>query len=232
MNALTKSPLSASRTAMAKKGPKPTAKEKTPAKDNVPDIYREMLAEAASSSPTQRSEDGKAVKRRRVGGRIFTQVNDDTTSYRSDQSSNAPNKSDLDELFEDVQPAPQQMLQSDSEDSAGSDFNWEEVDLSEQLNQARGPEPGEGESGDLDLVLHDKEHERISSGRGKAKRKPITAEEKMLRLEIHKIHLCSLLAHVYLRNNWCNDDRVQVRSDCVPMQYWKLSSISPLLERC
>lgn len=199
------------RTGNDKKGSQAKAKGKAPAEYGVPDVYREMLADAVSSSPTQRSEDGRAVKRRRVGGRIVTQANGDTTYYQSDKSSKRPNDSDLDELLEDVQPAQQQIVQSDSEDSADSDMNWEEVDMGEQIDRQGTPEPGEAKSGDLNLVLHDEDNEHRSSGREKAKRKPITAEEKMLRLEIHKMHLCSLLAHVYLRNHWCNDERIHVR---------------------
>ncbi|KAK3945638.1 Rad4-domain-containing protein, partial [Diplogelasinospora grovesii] len=41
------------------------------------------------------------------------------------------------------------------------------------------------------------------------RRKPATREEKDRRVLIHKMHLLCLLAHVELRNRWCNDPRVQ-----------------------
>lgn len=196
---------------MRKKGSKAKAVGKAPIKHDVPDVYREMLAEAVSSSPIERSDDGRAVKRRRVGGRVITQTYDESAFYQSDQSSKAQHDSDLGELFEDVYPNRQQVTKSDTEDSAESDSNWEEVDLSEKKNQEGAHELREPGLGDLHLVFHDEDHERISSARGRSKQKPITAEEKILRLDIHKMHLCSLLAHVYLRNHWCNDNSVHVR---------------------
>lgn len=194
---------------MAKKGLRAKASGKTPTKNEIPEVYKDMLADAVSS-PAQRSEDGRAVKRRRVGGRIVIQPNDDHPAYQSNRSDNDQNDNDLNELFVDVQPAKQQIVWSDSEDSADSDSNWEEVNLSERINPEGASETGEAGSGDLNLVFHNEDRERMASARAKAKRKPISAEERRLRLEIHKMHLCSLLAHVYLRNHWCNDDRVHV----------------------
>ena len=123
----------------ASKGSKSKAKGKAPEKNDVPDVYREMLAHAVTSSPTRTSDDGRAIKRRRVGGRIVTQRHDDPASHQSDQSSNNGNDSDLDEIFEDVKLPRQHIMQTESEDLADSDTDWEEVDLREGIKQEGTP---------------------------------------------------------------------------------------------
>ena len=193
----------------ASKSSKSKATGKAPAKNDVPDVYREMLAHVVTSSPTRTSDDERAIKRRRVGGRIVTQRHDDPASHQSDQSSNIGNDSDLDELFEDVKLPRQQTMQTESEDSADSDMAWEEVDLREGVKQDGTPERETNESGELNLVLGREGQEGGPTRYERPKRKPITAEEKKLRLEVHKMHLCSLIAHVYIRNHWCNDEKVQ-----------------------
>ena len=199
------------RSRRAKQGAKPHAPAKTSAKQSVPDVYREMLADAVTSSPAQLGDEGRAVKRRRVGGRVVTRINDEPAVQDSDRSSRGANNSDIDELFEDVKPNQQHIIQTDSEDSADSDLNWEEVKLGDQSSQGGTPEPESANEDGIDLVLKrqdDGDQRRATSGR--AKRKPVTAEEKKLRLEIHKMHLCCLLIHVHIRNHWCNDEEVFV----------------------
>ncbi|KAL2044734.1 hypothetical protein N7G274_002509 [Stereocaulon virgatum] len=189
-----------------------TAKSKatgiTSARDAVPHVYREMLADAVTSSPTQTSDDGRPIKRRRVGGHIVTKRHVGPASPQSDQSSKTGNDSDLDELFEDVRPHRQQILQTESEDSADSDLDWEEVIYREGVKHEGTPERETDKLGELHLVLGQEGQESKHSRQQFLKRKPATAEEKRLRLDIHKMHLCSLIAHVYIRNHWCNDGKV------------------------
>ena len=178
---------------------------KIPADDVVPGVYRDMLVDATSSSPTRTNEEGRAVKRRRVKGRIVTQSKKDLASYHSDQSGDVAHDSELNEPFENCEPNLQQIFQTESEDSGDSNVDWEEIELH---NDAGAPDHEHHEPGDLDIVLGDEKSEQTSPHGGMAKRRPITAEEKMLRLEIHKMHMCSLMAHVFLRNHWCNDGNV------------------------
>lgn len=186
------------------------AQSRTPRKPlaggDVPDVYREMLADAVSSSPTQRSEGGRPIKRRRVGGRVVTESHEEASSHQSDLRSEDADTSDLDDLFEDVEPKRQRLVQTESEDSADSDMDWEEVEIRDDKDTASHDD----DDGQLNLTLGDDGDEHENLTRGKVKRKPMTAEDKKLRLEIHKMHLCSLLAHVYLRNHWCNDGEVYV----------------------
>ena len=181
------------------------------ARNDVPEVYREMLADFAISSPSQRGEEGRVVKRRRVGGRIITQMNDQAASYHSDHSNQSQENADLDELFEDAPVARQQIQESDSEDSGASDFNWEEVDLGVHVDDDENLDGEATNDAELNLVLLDSEQQRTIIDRQRAKRKLITVAEKALRLEVHKMFLCCLLTHVHIRNHWCNDDQIQVR---------------------
>ena len=171
----------------------------------VPDVYGDMLAEAVSS-PTRKSEDGTPVKRRRVGGRIVIQNVNEKASHQPEQSISTGEQKGIDDLFEEPLPTPQHIEQSESEDSEDSDEDFEDVDLGSNVKQLDSSDHEMEEPGDLKLVLGGDKQETSRSMQ--VRRKPITSMEKKLRLEIHKLHLCSLLAHVYLRNHWCNDEKV------------------------
>ena len=93
--------------------------------------------------------------------------------------------------------------------SSDSDLNWEEVDLKDSVKAEHATSASEDESRPLNIVLHDN---GITGQKQRGpKRRLVTAAERKLRLEIHKMHLLSLLAHIYLRNHWCNNQDVQVR---------------------
>ena len=181
---------------------------KTSAQKVVPAVYQEMLADATSSTPSRVGEEGRALKRRRVGGQIITQGDKKASPVQSDVNDGTAENSDFDELFEDVKPTQQQTVKTDSEDSADSDVDWEEVQLKDDGSEGGTPEPNQSNEEGLNLVLNN--HEKSSKFAVTPKRKPLTVEDKKLRLEIHKMHICCLLVHVYLRNHWCNDEKVYV----------------------
>lgn len=185
------------------RGAKPKAIRNANVRNAVPDVYGEMLAEAVSSSPSRKNEDGTPVKRRRVGGRIVTQSVDVTASQRSGRSISTRGNNDL---LEQPKPTPQHIEETESEDSADSDEDFEDVDLGSNVKQSDTSDHEMEESGELNLVLGGDNQKTPKSAQ--VKRKPITSMEKKLRLEIHKMHLCSLLVHVHLRNHWCNDEIV------------------------
>ena len=171
----------------------------------VPNVYSDMLAEAVSS-PTRRSEDGTPIKRRRVGGRIVIQNANETASHQPEHSISPGEQKDIDDLFEEPVPTPQHIEQTESEDSADGDEDFEDVDLGSYVKQPESSDHGIEEQGDLKLVLGRNNQETPKSMQ--VRRKPITSVEKKLRSKIHKLHLCCLLVHVYLRNHWCNDEMV------------------------
>ena len=172
---------------------------------DMPDVYQDMLADAGSS-PTRMSEEGRTLKKRRVGGRLV--VSGDSKALDEPSISAAPTNDDQGMETDvtkasTVQPT-KQTVYDDSEDSEESDMDWQDVRL-EAGNEAldSGDEPG-----DLSLVIGGEKDERTKNE--SSNRKQITAAERKLRLEIHKMHLLSLSSHVYLRNHWCNDSTVQV----------------------
>ena len=173
--------------------------------------YRDMLAEVASS-PGQSDEDGRSVKKRRVAGHIITQTPHAPPSQRFRASVQPKSDDNLDELFEDVpdtQPQLQQVEQTESEDSADSDVNWEQVDLKQTDNDSddTGSDVND-EPQSLNLVLQDEKQRALRPAPDR--RKPITAAERKLRLVVHKMNVSCLLAHVHVRNYWCNDNTVHV----------------------
>ena len=179
--------------------------KKAKARNAVPDVYGEMLAEAVSL-PARKSEDEAPVKRRRVGGRIVIQSIDDSASQPPEESISIGNQSGVDDHFDEPRPTPQHVERTESEDSADSDEDFEDVDLGSNFKQNDASDIEIEEAGKLDLVLGGDNQNTTRSTR--VRRKPITFMEKKLRLEIHKMHLCCLLAHVHLRNHWSNDESV------------------------
>ncbi|KAL8947460.1 MAG: hypothetical protein Q9222_006264, partial [Ikaeria aurantiellina] len=100
------------------------------------------------------------------------------------------------------------------ESSEESDFAWEEVDLAhdqaeiseDQEAGEAGPE-SESDDQDLDLVL-DNPSKSITKQVAINRKRPLTAAERKVRLDVHKVHILCLLSHVHLRNHWCNDQTI------------------------
>ncbi|MCJ1385812.1 hypothetical protein MMC17_008936 [Xylographa soralifera] len=171
---------------------------------DIPDIYHEMLESAVSSSPSAFDDNGRPPKRRRVAGRlVVSQDGQDKSALKQEPGSETAADTDGDIDITLPSKLRQQVVYDDSEESAGSDMDWEEVDLRDNVkHEDTTPEPGE-----LNLILGG----NIDSASKSTvqRRKPVTAEERKLRLEIHKMHILSLLVHVHLRNHWCNDHETQ-----------------------
>ncbi|KAL8679711.1 MAG: hypothetical protein Q9186_004029 [Xanthomendoza sp. 1 TL-2023] len=153
-----------------------------------------MLAEV-NSSPTQTSDEGRAIKRRRVRGRIIAQ----------DDDGSLPDKSQM-AIVESLNSGQDQTAYNDSS-SEDSDFAWEEVGVPHEGGQHLDDQPEEEDEQMLNLVLGG-EGEQESKLSTAARRRPLTAVERQLRLEVHKVHLLCLLSHVHLRNHWCNDQNI------------------------
>ncbi|MCJ1436032.1 hypothetical protein MMC27_005410 [Xylographa pallens] len=171
---------------------------------DIPDVYHEMLENAVSSSPGAFDDDSRPPKRRRVAGRlVVSQDAQDKSALRREPASDTADDTGGDTVVTKSSKLRQQVVYDDSEDSAGSDMDWEEVNLRDNVKyEDTTPEPGE-----LNLVLGG--NKDSSSKSTVQKRKPVTAEERKLRLEIHQMHILSLLVHVHLRNHWCNNLEIQ-----------------------
>lgn len=160
--------------------------------DEIPEVYREMLAEADARAATQEPILGQPLKRRRVGERV--------TGPRSPEDGTTGLIGTL--------PKPIQMA-IDSDMSDDSDMEWEEVDIKpRQFAEAR---PSSHEEKDEVLQINFDQETTAPKKHAIARRKPLSVAEKKFRLDIHKFHLLCLLGHVQIRNHWCNDDEVQVR---------------------
>ncbi|KAL9130083.1 MAG: hypothetical protein Q9217_001642 [Psora testacea] len=172
----------------------------------VPLVYRDMLAEAYST-PVRSDDDGRSIKKRRVGGRVVTRKGDQANGAQSVRQGRIGQNVIIDDPFEKRTSAQQHVMQSSSEDSADSDVNWEEVHLDAEHAIPEDCLDSEGERAkDLNLTLPKSQGKATEYQR--VKRRPIAPAEKELRLAIHKMHLCSLLVHIYSRNHWCNDENV------------------------
>jgi xeroderma pigmentosum group C-complementing protein len=179
----------------------------------VPDVYRDMLAEAL---PSQSEIPERPLKKRKVGprGTAAPRAGPSTSSPKQPSATEshdheedediefedvfAPQVLDDEELDDDEPGRPQQTAYRDSdEETVESDVDWENINFDN-----KDDEP----SGDLELNLT---ASSVPQTRPTApRRKAITQADKVLRLEIHKLHILCLLSHVDRRNEWCNDSAV------------------------
>ncbi|KAJ5380709.1 uncharacterized protein N7496_003137 [Penicillium cataractarum] len=187
------------------------SKVETTSEDRVPEVYQEMLEEAEARDPGQFQSD-RPVKRRKVG---------DSKSLRT--RAIPVDSPPLEQAY--AAPSPDgnitQKVQTvyDSTTSDESDVEWEDVDVAPPaqglFGTAANNANNEGRDETLQITL---DRETETRKRAPPRRKPVTAAEKKLRLDAHKAHLLCLLAHVNLRNRWCNDDTIQV---CLNLlNYW------------
>ncbi|KAL8685211.1 MAG: hypothetical protein Q9218_007903, partial [Villophora microphyllina] len=175
-----------------------------------------MLAEV-ESSPTQTGDEGRPVKKRRVRGRIVAQDEDKHSAAHFSPAAQKPaapkhgrgisgDSGDVNNLH----PAPtlhREQTAYKDESSEESDFAWEEVGLEQEPKQAEDDEADNGEEQELQLVLDSGKKEGLKQAAA-ARKKPLTAVERNLRLEVHKVHILCLISHIHLRNHWCNDQQV------------------------
>lgn len=187
-----------------------------------------MLAEAGinSSRPMTLEAPERPLKRPRTGRRPATAAanhppkpelvsKDDQTesqTFKSNETSSKPDvkpeledNDDDDIEFEDVEiPKPTVQtayLSSEEEESEeDEDIKFEDIEIP---TQSKGDDQSDENSGTLKLNLTAAEAALTPS---KPNRKqPISKAEKERRIEVHRMHLLCLLAHVEKRNHWCND---------------------------
>ena len=167
---------------------------------DIPEIYQEMLVEAAASKSLLAKSEGRAPKRRRLEEPpLHTPTPEPDvppTEAREDGLA-------LEQISELTTRAPQTIF-DDFASSDESEADFEDVDLERSL-----------EHGDREAV--NKKPLRLDltqpSGRGETppaqRRKPATTAEKRRRLDVHKWHVLCLMLHGQHRNRWCDDEKVQ-----------------------
>jgi xeroderma pigmentosum group C-complementing protein len=183
--------------------------------DVVPDVYRQMLAEAGASTSKHTASElpQRPIKRRRPAGRAEIIASQKVDVEELQPPADQDDEDDDEDIeFEDVPPpAPtvQTMLRGseDEEEEDDEEMHFEDVDLG-TLDLA-GPGPADEAPGDLNLNLTVQQAAMAPAKRVIDRRKPATKEEKERRVHVHKVHILCLLCHVSMRNRWCNDPEVQ-----------------------
>ena len=170
------------------------------------DVYNEMLQDALSSSPPPGTIEDRPVKRRKTARGLAADTAKNGATVPSPPAAIAERDVDLEVSRQNPAFGSQQMAFNDFDDTEDSDFDWEEVDLVRTADPEGVPSLKDDS---LSLMLGGDTKSDLPDIKSR-KRKPATAAERRLRLEIHKLHVLCLLAHVYLRNHWCNDETVHV----------------------
>lgn len=168
-------------------------------------MYNEMLRDALSSSALPGTVEGRPVKRRKTAGGVAA-VSGDSAHGLPASTSVAEDDLLSGDSARNTASKRQQTAYNHSDVSEDSDFDWEDVDLAHTTTQQVSFSKNDDK---LSLVLGGNA-DTTSPGRLPRRRKPATAEERNMRREIHKMHVLCLIAHVHLRNHWCNDEAVHV----------------------
>ncbi|KAI1801933.1 Rad4-domain-containing protein [Daldinia bambusicola] len=172
-------------------------------RSDVPDIYRQMLVEADVQSDAPLPE--RPLKRRRAGQKAEESIKTPRPPEETAKSEDTDDEGDA--QFEDV-PLPAATVQTvyrDSDDEEDDDdIQFEDIDFSAPPSNL-----DKAEDANKDIVLDFSTQTATGSQKAVDRRKPISRVGKDRRIEIHKMHLLCLLAHVARRNQWCNDAAVQ-----------------------
>lgn len=194
----------------------------------VPDVYREMLVEARAEIANNNRDAGpseRPLKRKRPGERRERRFpadkpkeeDDGNVAGTAEQKPVNPRNDDgsdgEDVEFEDVVlPAPtvQTMTRNSDDDDDDNDDDDDGVAFEEVEVEPRGFSAASASDGPTGLSLDLSAHIAAAAPpRRGDRRKAISREERERRIQIHKVHLLCLLAHVERRNWWCNDPEVQ-----------------------
>lgn len=111
--------------------------------------------------------------------------------------------------FEDVvipKPTLQTAYLSTEDEDSDEDVDIQFEDIEIPTPSQREEQPDQG-SGTLNLNLTAAQAALAPSKRNR--KQPISKAEKEQRIEVHRMNLLCLLAHVEKRNHWCNDPVVQ-----------------------
>ena len=176
-------------------------------RDGVPDVFADMLAEAGPSK--QPREDSRPLKRRRLATGPSSLTVRQAQPPAEDKKITESLSASLESLFSPSEDLFPQTVIDESDDSEESEVEWEEVELdadpTESLEETR-EEENKQESISITLGTVDNIIQRAR----RVTKRPLSAAEKKLRLEVHKIHTLCLVTHASKRNYLCNDSQAQV----------------------
>lgn len=195
--------------------------------EEVSDVYRDMLRDVVGASAKRPeelsdSDESQPPKKRKVAANKNIEAG---LSLGGDKGKNVlveDSEDDAEKAIEDVDNESDVGSDEESEEGSGeSEVDWEEVDLSKQSPSSRitpslhvlliaslamgfATEPPKPEQ-PLEIILDQKNKQKAG-----CVRRTITAVDRRIRLEVHKMHLLCLLIHVYQRSRWCNDSNAKV----------------------
>ncbi|OCL08346.1 Rad4-domain-containing protein [Glonium stellatum] len=201
---------SAARTRRAKS----RVSKQDPEVPEVPEVFQDLLSEATTSVAAGADEDSKPLKKRRTTRGTLRSETDTTRQISTpnipvvlESTTLVPTKADQ-RIEEDYNENGMfQTVIDYSEESEESEFEWEDVGLGQIEGEDGETAQNEPPIRDLSIVIGDNEADKAAGKQ--VRRKGLTAADKRLRLDVHKMHLLCLLYHVHLRNVWCNDEGIQ-----------------------
>lgn len=174
------------------------AKRQIPHDDEVPEAYRELLEEAEARDPEQFASD-RPLKKRRTGNTRAIPVGPASAIQVDDGP--PPNTHFAHQL--------QTIYDSTTEDEE-SDVEWEDVQITQPAQESSSAPTQSYDRDEPMVITLDPETQGKKQAALKVKR--LSTAERKVRLDVHKTHLLCLLAHVHMRNKWCNDVELQVIS--------------------
>ncbi|KAK3349939.1 nitrilase [Lasiosphaeria hispida] len=178
--------------------------------DAPPAFLRQMVAAAITNVYTQEpaspERPSKRLRRPGEGDRTPSKPHPFNVIKANDDGDKDEDEGDVE--FEDV-PLPAAAVQTiiaDTDDEDEDDIEFEDVDIDPAASSSAVPAGEPTRELSLNLTVQKKD---LASRRVAERRKAINSEEKGRRVQVHKLHLLCLLAHVERRNAWCDDSDVQ-----------------------
>lgn len=196
--------------AKARKLRRPQHQKNGPEK-SADEIYGELLREVGEPS----REPERPLKKRRVGNRTGAEASTAPPDpvpevsppvVKVEDASRAPSSTQDDE---DHASMPKQTTYDESESSPDDDVNWDQL-VDPTGDESTANLSGQDENPFSAVALDMNKSRPSNAGKKRSARPPFAAAEKTLRLTIHKLHICTLMAHLYIRNHWCNNEKLQV----------------------
>ncbi|KAK4579884.1 hypothetical protein LTR86_000085 [Recurvomyces mirabilis] len=168
-------------------------------KDTTPDVYQNMLIEAAVTDPEP--FDDRPLKRRKVAGNSGSSRTSRNNEVKQplDTSGNNPTSAAS-------RAAGLQTIDASDDDDDESDFGFEDVDLG-QPDGGTSSAAEDDAIGDVTISLEKDSTPKQHAS--KTKRKPASSVEKAYRLLVHKAHFLCLLGHCIYANSWSNNEAAQ-----------------------
>ncbi|TQS35705.1 hypothetical protein Golomagni_03868 [Golovinomyces magnicellulatus] len=208
------------------------------AKNNIPDVYHEMLAEAL---PLPSDVPSKPLKRRRTGQKAVVDLLESTDDKgKLIQEEIAKNANNIYDKFQDMDKNENEVKYRDDQDTHGKNTSMAVLDVTNhsslvgqqqtayrEINESSDESDCDWENVEFDkfndtgldiasktldaggLELTLTKYIASQDKSAAPRRKIITKEDRFLRVAIHKIHILCLLSYLDRRNDWSNDTDVQ-----------------------